>query len=185
LLNVITGILAPPVPAPSNSYESIATGVGTGSSGTINFGSIPSTYKHLQIRGIVKTDVSGKLITLQFNSDATSGNYTTHVLSGNGSNPVKASAFATSQTYGRLFGLDVGTDSTNPTAIVIDILDYGNTSKYKTVRTLAGLDNNGSGEVMLSSNLWLSTSAVSSITLGLNSGNYGTHTSFALYGIKG
>jgi len=32
------------------SYESIASATGTGSSNTITLSSIPSTYKHLQLR---------------------------------------------------------------------------------------------------------------------------------------
>jgi hypothetical protein len=68
---------------------------------------------------------------------------------------------------------------------VIDILDYANTSKYKTIRTLSGWDKNGGGNVGLSSGLWLSTSAISSIVIGSQTGNLVTNTQFALYGIKG
>ena len=68
---------------------------------------------------------------------------------------------------------------------VIDILDYANTNKYKTLRVLTGIDVNGSGGyVQLSSGLWQSSSAITSITL-TNSTNYTTATQFALYGIKG
>jgi hypothetical protein len=70
---------------------------------------------------------------------------------------------------------------------VIDILDYANTNKYKTIRYLSGYDANGSGRVGLGSGSWRSTSAVTSITLqGLEySSNYKQYSSFALYGIKG
>ena len=184
MLNNIAGILAPQVPAPTNSYESIQTyTVGAGGQATIDFTTIPSTYKHLQIRGIALTTTGGRLITVKLNNDATSGNYTTHLISGEGTT-AKANAFATSQTYGRLFGLDVGTSTTYPTALTLDLLDYANTSKNKTLRTLSGSDTNGGGEVELSSNLWLSTAAVSSITLGLNASTFAQYSSFALYGIK-
>ena len=69
---------------------------------------------------------------------------------------------------------------------VIDILDYANTNKYKTVRTLSGDDKNGSGYVVFGSGLWQNTNAVSTITL-TNHGatNFQQYSSFALYGIKG
>jgi hypothetical protein len=71
---------------------------------------------------------------------------------------------------------------------VIDILDYANTNKYKTYRVLSGVDTNGTspvGYVDFESALWLSTSAVNSITITLPSGNYAQYSQFALYGIKG
>ena len=71
-----------------------------------------------------------------------------------------------------------------PTNFIIDILDYANTSKYKTVRIALGSDRNGSGEVGLFSGLWQSTAAVT--TIAINCGqNYTTTSQFALYGIKG
>jgi hypothetical protein len=85
--------------------------------------------------------------------------------------------------------LDVGyvvSAGSNPAVAVIDILDYANTSKYKTTRTLAGNDQNGAGLVGLYSGLYMSTSAISSIEFTINgSGNFATGSNFALYGIKG
>ncbi len=69
------------------SYESIATASGNGSSATITFSSIPSTYTHLQIRAITRdtsalNDSYGA--KLKINSD-TGSNYTSHYLLGTGS----------------------------------------------------------------------------------------------------
>lgn len=166
------------------SYESIATQSGTGSSATITFSSIPSTYKHLQIRAVspVGNYITGKL---QFNSD-TGSNYARHTLLTNGGGTVQSTS-ATSQTYISL-GADNGYGrSSYPYAMVIDILDYTNTSKYKTMRMLGGFDTNNTdgGEICLESGLWMSTSAISTITFGLTSSNYPTTAKFALYGIKG
>ena len=71
---------------------------------------------------------------------------------------------------------------------VLDILDYANVNKYTTTRVLSGFNTNGSANgtaVFLSSGLWMSTSAVTSITLTGRSTNIGQYSSFALYGIKG
>jgi hypothetical protein len=69
---------------------------------------------------------------------------------------------------------------------VVDILDYANTNKYKTTRNLMGFDYNGSGTIRSISGLWMSTSAINSITLTTGtSSNWQGDTQFALYGIKG
>jgi hypothetical protein len=68
---------------------------------------------------------------------------------------------------------------------VVDVLDYANTNKYKTVRALQGFDSNGDGRIYLGSNLWKNTNAVTSITLTAFSGNFVQYSHFALYGIKG
>lgn len=174
---------------PGNSYESIQTyTVGSGGSSTITFSSIPSTYKHLQLRCLVKTDRTSSNLSstpITFNGD-TANNYAVHNIEGNGT---AASASAgTSQPaidVGRVSG---NLSSTNVFGVeIIDILDYANTNKYKTVRMLNGFDNNGSGVIAFNSGLWQSTSAITSITFGTpySATVYMQYSSFALYGIRG
>ena len=67
---------------------------------------------------------------------------------------------------------------------MIDILDYSNTNKYKTARVLGGMDFNGSGSASLQSGLWMSTSAVTSITCISAGNNWTTGTQIALYGVN-
>ena len=75
--------------ADTGSFESIATATGTGSSSTITFSSIPSTYTHLQIRGIGKsvlsTPASSDYAKMYFNGDTSTANYYAHQLYGDGS----------------------------------------------------------------------------------------------------
>jgi hypothetical protein len=177
-------IITPP------SYESIATvTVGAGGSSSISFSSIPSTFKHLQIRGIVACTVSGtdaNSITVSANSDTTPSNYYYHWLYGTGS----AVGTVALNTYGGYTtqGVASKTGATNTFgALVIDILDYANTSKYKTFRGLSGTDmNNTSGQIGLTSGLWMNTSAISSLSINVTyAGNLAQYSSFALYGIKG
>ena len=171
----------------TNSYESIATvNVGAGGSSTVTFNSIPSTYTHLQVRGIAR-GTGGAWNYLTFNGDTTQANYYAHELAANGasvypnaypggSSPVGIQLFT---TYGftNLFS-----------AVVIDILDYTSTNKAKTVRCINGWDSNGGspgGEVRLESGLWSATpAAITSLTLTC-ANTYQQYTSFALYGIKG
>jgi hypothetical protein len=72
-------------------------------------------------------------------------------------------------------------NSTFPASMIFDVIDYASTSKFKTIRAIAGMDNNGATApyIALGSGLWRSTSAVTSISF---SGVTGT---FSLYGIKG
>jgi len=177
--------------APSGAYDSIATTtVGSGGASSITFSSIPATYTHLQLRGIsrINTAATGASYNLlSFNSDTTAGNYYMHTLAGTG-------AVAVSEAYPGQSGegfyqgestrnnLTAGIFASN----VHDILDYANTSKYKTIRTLNGWDANGSGEIYLSSGLWMSTSAITSITINpVATKAFVQYTQFALYGIKG
>jgi hypothetical protein len=178
MLNVISGLLSGAgAPASTTSYESIATYTATGSVSTVSFASIPSTYKHLQIRCAVLTTAGG--INIQYNSD-TGSNYTYHQLYGTGAGSGAANA-GTAQTAG-FIGYNNAAGS-NPTAIVCDVLDYQNTNKYKTHRSLAGTDVNGSGGTLtFFSGLWLNTAAISSIDI---KGTFAQYSSFALYGIKG
>lgn len=173
---------APYIP---NDYESIATAVGTGSSGTITFNSIPSTYTHLQIRGIARDDRGVTLNNCYMRLNGATTGYSTHYLLGNGTS---ASADNWINADYIDIGINTGASATSGivSAFVVDILDYANTNKYKTTRQLSGSDQNGSGSLRFQSGLWQSTNAVSTITLHANtSWNFTTATQFALYGIKG
>jgi hypothetical protein len=188
MLNNIAGLLGGGVPVVPNSYESIMTANGTGSSNTISFTSIPSTYKHLQLRGIVKSTTSGSSFSsvgLNFNSD-TSSSYTRHLLWGDGATPYAYGQTSAGTTWyiGANDFPSAGYTNIVGTHIV-DILDYTNTNKNTTVRALTGCDANGAGEVALSSTVYLNTSAITSIQLVAASGNFSTVTQYALYGIKG
>lgn len=169
---------------PPSSYESIATVTASGGETSITFSSIPSTYKHLQIRGISRRNTTGGFtVGIQANGDAGS-NYTVHSLRGTGS---IASATATvPSTYATLATSSSASNSSGIFGVlIIDVQDYESTTKYKTFRSFGGFDSNGAGSVALTSGLWLNTSAINSLSL------YGTGDAFAagsvisLYGIKG
>ena len=178
----------------ANSYESIATvTVGSGGSSTITFSSIPSTYKHLQVRGISRSNRSASFANVanfQFNSDTTKANYWSyHALGADGST-VSAFSAAEQNTAGVWGALSLSNNGLANTfaVFVTDILDYQNTNKYKVTRCLQGLDDNGGGwgDIKIVSGLWKSTSAISSITIVDNTtNNFMQYSSFALYGIKG
>ena len=186
--NIVAGTLSVGVVPSTNSYESIATvTVGSGGATTITFSSIPSTYKHLQIRAIGRFDNPlniNRSGSIRINSD-TGSNYYTHILAGDGSS---AYADASSNTF--MFPYSMPDDSTTANvfgAAVFDILDYANTSKNTTIRSLSGTDTNSSVSIVrLNSGLWNNTNAVTSISFSSNNFTIGfkQYSSFALYGIK-
>lgn len=172
-----------------SSYESIATISPSGVS-TITFSSIPSTYKHLQVRFIGRnafaaSGVDADLYVL-FNGD-TGANYAQHTLWGTGA-AVSSNAQAPSiaSPYLRRAMTYNSEASGIYGAGVFDVADYASTTKTKVLRSFHGNERNGSGTVVMQSILWNSTSAISSITL--NTGGSDTFVSgsvFSLYGIKG
>ena len=188
VLGIVASQISGHLFAPSGAYDSIATTtVGGGGAASITFSSIPSTYTHLQVRMLFRDtrSVVGDYASLQFNSD-TGSNYALHLLSGTGASVTSAGyASQTSIDISRVAGASATTSVFG--AAILDILDYANTSKYTTTRSLGGVDNNGSGEIVLNSGLWMNTSAVSTITIKAQAGsaNFSEYSSFALYGIKG
>jgi hypothetical protein len=159
---------------PYGAYDSLATvTVPSGGVASVSFAGIPTGYKHLQLRYLVKGSANVDL-NMTFNNSSSS--YEVHILRGDGSS-------ATASAYAITTVTNIG--SGGFTAGVTDILDYTSTSKNKTSRTLVGADYNGSGTVGLWSHLWYATPvAITSITLTPASGTISEFSSFALYGVK-
>ena len=175
-------ITATPYAGPFGAYDALASiTVPSGGASSINFAGIPSNYKHLQIRHISRSTASTGRMRLQMNGD-TGSNYSTHLLNGDGA---AAAAFSgVSQVQISAGSITLG-DANFYSAGIIDVLDYANTSKNKTVRVLAGIEyNNTSGEITFTSGSLLSTSAITSIKLYIDALTIAEHSQFALYGVR-
>lgn len=160
------------------TYEPIATTT-VNSSGvqTITFSSIPSTYTDLIVVLQAKTASLADL-QLRFNQD-TGSNYSTTVLTGTGSaavsNRYSNQTFMWLDTYGapRVTEFNVA---------IHHIMNYANSTTYKTVIGRTGVTSNGTEAIV---GLWRSTSAITRIDFQ----SYGVYdfsngTTFTLYGIK-
>lgn len=164
---------------PAGAYDALATvTVPSGGAASITFAGIPTGYKHLQIRALDFS--SGNQVRMQLNGD-TGANYSWHRLTGNGS--AASSGADVNQTL-MILNFITATSTTNPMVHILDILDYANTSKNKTMRGLTGIDTNGGGEITVNSGAWYNTSAVNSITFNNNTSNFTQYSQFALYGVK-
>ena len=112
----------------------------------------------------------------------TGSNYAYHYLLGQGT--AASSGNASTQTSW-VYYYSVGNATTAiPEIEIWDFVDYSNTSKYKTSRVLAGTDGNGSGEVFITSGLWMNTAAINTIKINTSSNVFNVGSSFALYGVK-
>ena len=170
-------------------FESIATTTLSSTQASVTFtesGSAWQNYTHLQLRYIMR-DAGGSGVNTGSIavSSSTGSNMAYHRLYGNGSS---ASAYGYS-SYGYWSDLMSGAMNSTTSGIfgagIIDILDFKNTNKNKTMRILSGADANGSGAILLGSGLVASTSAITSITLYAPSNGFVQYSHFALYGIRG
>jgi len=165
------------------SFDSIATTTLSSPQSTLVVGSIPGTYQHLQIRGILKsTAIPGGTPRLYFNNDRTTNSYSMHEIFGNGGG---------STGVNQQFNLDaiyasLGSQNTTQFgAYVINIFDYASTSKSKTIQFIHGFDSNASGYVSFSTGMYTSTNAITSFGITpQQTANFDTGSTMAVYGIK-
>jgi hypothetical protein len=169
------------------SYDALASVTLSAATATVTFAGIPTGYKHLQVRALARTDRSANQFDatlIRVNSD-TGSNYAFHRLFGTGGTVTSdASTSQTSGYAGATMGAGGIANAFSP--FVVDVLDYKNSNKNKTLRSLSGRENNDAdGSIVFSSSLWLNTAAITSINLRPSVGpNFVANSSFALYGVK-
>jgi len=166
------------------AFDLLETTTLTSSASSVTFSGLDtySDYKHLQLRAVARdtraTTQSSGQITI--NSD-TGANYAFHNLYGDGS--TVGSGGASSFNYIPTMTLPAASFTANAFGIfVLDLLDFSSTSKNKTLRTLAG-KTGSTNTIQLDSGLWISTSAVTAVTMAAFTG-YAVGSRFSLYGVK-
>lgn len=178
------------------AFESLQTvTVGAGGSATISFSSIPSTYKHLQIRGIAQDNratYNQSSLGLRFNSDS-GNNYSYHFLQaswGAGATGVDSMGSGSQNQIYSIGSITSSVSTNHFGGFVIDILDYADTNKYKTARGLSGCEASPATGYRpiprLGSGTWYSSTAINAITIYSEFGTqFNQYSKFALYGVKG
>jgi hypothetical protein len=172
----------------SSDYELISTTVLGSTTASVTFSSLgdyASTYKHLQIRAVVRgSQAAGGVNTrLQINAD-TGTTYSEHGVFGNGTT---ISVYATASTTGMFFGNIPGSTATANAfaAVVIDLLDAYSTTKNKTIRNKSGFSSVGNNRVDIGSGARRNIESTTSMTLIPQSGSWAANSRFSLYGIRG
>lgn len=165
-----------------NSFEAIATTYVTSATPYVEFSSIPSGYKDLQVR--ITGVGNGTTMVARFNSD-TGSNYSFHRIYRPHS---YATAYADAQTGRVTLAVSyLGNGSGNTQFVnIMNILDYSNGTTYTTFLNQNGIDGSGSGNLGLWSGAWFNTAAVHTIRFfGEDGSNIQPYSRFSLYGIKG
>lgn len=175
-------------PAVPGAYDSIASATPNGTS-TVTFSSIPQTFTHLQLR-IMARDTqnfsSVNICLIRLNNDSNNSYYNNYIIA-TGNNVNATNNYGDSTTmWGLLYGATTSYDNIFGVT-VMDILDYTNTNKRKTVRANMGANNteaNTNNEVRLVNWTYQSTSAINTITITANVA-FAAGTIISLYGIRG
>jgi hypothetical protein len=162
-----------------NTYQAIATQTLGSAASSVTFSSISGAYTDLRIVFIGKGTTNSDL-GIRFNSSS-SANYSSTRLIGNGSS-ASSSRIATGSglSYIRLTATAV-LNTSNDLLTVIDILNYSNTTTYKT---LLARNNNSAQAAEAHVGLWQSTAAISTIELIPDPVSIASGSVISLYGIK-
>jgi hypothetical protein len=161
--------------AAGNTYTQIASTTLGSAASSVTFSSIPSTYTDLVIVSAPLATTAEEFV-MQFNGD-TGTNYSSTFLYGDGT--AAGSVRVTNQTYAYLNYY--GSVSTTQNTQIFSIMNYANTTTFKTVIGRASRANSGVDAVVA---LWRSTAAINSIAIKLKNGNnFLAGSTFNLYGI--
>ena len=162
--------------AAGSTYTPIATTSISSNTTAYTFSSIPSTYTDLVlILNVISTSTAGNYVYLQYNGD-TGSNYSTTILTGTGS-----SAISTRFNNRTNFNIDYyATPNTEISNRIVSIMNYSNTTTYKTGLLRA---NRAGGGTDATVGLWRSTAAINSITVTHDTAQFAAGSMFTLYGI--
>ena len=162
--------------AAGSTYTPIATYTATGSQATITFSSISGSYTDLVLIVNATVTSSGYDLGIQLNGDSGS-NYSQTILYGTGSAAGSARGANQAKAYVTYYG-GIGTVQGNQ---VIQLMNYSNSTTYKTLITRANRADSGTDAVV---NLWRNTAAITSIALNIGGTNFASGSTFTLYGIQ-
>lgn len=160
--------------AAGSTYTPIATTTISSDASTITFSSISGSYTDLVLQGAINLSTSGGQLRFYFNG-STATNYSSTNLRGTGS------AAQSSRTLNDGNIIVSYTDPSSMNAFALNVMNYSNTTTYKTTLARNGNTNYATEAGV---GLWRSTSAVTSITLTCGDGKFTTGTTLTLYGIQ-
>ena len=165
---------------PTQTYTPIASQVIASATGTVTLSSIPSTYTDLVLIISATATTGADDLLLQFNGD-TASNYSETILTGTGAGNATSTRFSTQTAILLDYNGVLNTTINNR---IVHIMNYSNTTTFKTVLTRA---NNSSAGLDAIVGLWRKTpEAITSITVKNTgtSSNFTVGSTLTLYGIK-
>jgi hypothetical protein len=157
----------------SSTYNVIASTTLGSNASTVTFSAITGTYTDLVLIGNSTSNALGA-VYLYFNGTTGTTNYSTTVVSGNGSS---GSSFQGSDADMTLCSVvDTVRSSFNTS-----IMNYSNTNMFKTQLSRGGVTTFATRAFV---GLWRSTSAITSISIYNGGGVFLSGSTFSIYGIK-
>lgn len=163
----------------ARTYEPIATQTVTSAVGTVTFSSIPQTYTDLVLVSS-RQQASAARLYLRFNGN-TSSLYSDVWISGEG-----ASAFSgkdSGQSAISIGGIWNGSTTTTWATNITHIMNYTNTTTFKSTLTKDANDKGSSGTIEAMIGMYRSTSAITAVNV-VGGSNFAVGSTFTLYGIK-
>lgn len=160
------------------TYEPIASTTLSSAAANIDFTSIPGTYTDLRLVWTGTNSTANQYLTFIFNNITTT-TYSQIGLYGTGAS---ANSYRSTSATSLLPSWNGKISTTIPILLTLDIFSYAG-STNKTVLMTGAADLNGSGSAEAAVGLWSSTSAITSIKLSPQSGNFNAGTTATLYGI--
>lgn len=148
------------------------------------FSSIPNTYQDLMLVVTGTTNLGSVNQIIDNVNGGISFTGSSTILNGNGSTATSVRNTSMSGymplTYGGTNQLSATTSS-----LIVHILNYANTSTFKTVLWRIASDANGSGNTSLGAGLMQTTQAINTFNVStFDAGRYFTSGTCTLYGIK-
>lgn len=154
------------------TYDSIATTTLGSNQTSITFSGISSSYTDLVFIAVAKFSANPSYSGIIFNSDS-GGNYGSTFFRSTGSS-------ASSGRNTNAGQISSGSYSANAILDEFNIFSYKNTTTFKTVVYKTSQDN----DTLTRVGTWRNTSAITSITYQIDTGNILSGSTFTLYGIK-
>ena len=158
---------------PTPTYTALANITLGSSASSVSFSSIPASFRDLVVV-FAGTRTGNNNVNVRFNGD-TGSNYT-YVGASTYLDTSDSSGTTSTQIISTLGGLQTGTQLN----VIFQFLDYSATDKHK--QTLSRFSQTGSETVMMAGR-WANTAAITSIQVFTGNNDFGSGSTFALYGI--
>jgi len=188
-----------PIPAAASAGTThgaivpIASTLLNSATGTVYFPNIPQIYQDLMVVMTVRSDnvsFAGQVsYSIYLNSASNTANFSGTDITFTPTNQFSSRRTTSTPTYGyQSSGVTPTYASSGPNSFagcVVNILNYANTTTYKTALMKIGGDSGGtvsSGSAIVAG-LWANTAAITALTIGPY-GNFVPGTMISLYGVR-
>jgi hypothetical protein len=164
------------------ALQRIAYSAPTGGTTTVTFSNVPQSFQDLQI--VISARNPNDVIEgcdISFNGIVGGTSYSRTFLTGDGA----GAASSRQSSVGVITAFPIPRSSSNAFAAVqVHILNYANSTTFKTLLSRSALDQNGSGQVQLLVGLAQITNPITTVTIVKGGNGFAAGSTFALYGVR-